>query len=242
MQYIEIFELVGVVAFAMAGVLVGIEYGFDLFGIFVLAFLTALGGGLFRDLMLGNHPPVCFTHFSYIICVAVTVVLFLIFLKVFDTHLGTRDIHKIKALITFFDAVGLGIFCVTGTIFAMDMGYGDNMLLCVASGLVTSIVGGMCRDVLATRKPVVLRKEIYAVAAIIGSVLYYLTYAIIGNVLAIYLCAVIVTIIRLVSVRKRMNMLFRVKNQKLMENEESREAKRMEYYGFEHEDCPHSDK
>ena len=72
----------------MAGVLVGIEYGFDLFGIFVLAFLTALGGGLFRDIMLGNHPPVCFTHFSYIICVAITVVAFLIFLKVFDTHLG----------------------------------------------------------------------------------------------------------------------------------------------------------
>ena len=240
MQYIEIFELIGVVAFAMAGVLVGIEYGFDLFGIFVLAFLTALGGGLFRDIMLGNHPPVCFTHFSYIICVAITVVVFLIFLKVFDTHLGTRDIHKIKALITFFDAVGLGIFCVTGTIFAMEMGFADNMLLCVASGLVTSIVGGMCRDVLATRKPVVLRKEIYAVAAIVGSVLYYLTYDIIGNVVAIYLCAIIVTVIRLVSVRKRVNMLFRVKNKKLMDKDD--EEERYEYYGFETDHDGHSDK
>ncbi|MBR2030275.1 MAG: trimeric intracellular cation channel family protein [Clostridia bacterium] len=240
MQYIEIFELIGVVAFAMAGVLVGIEYGFDLFGIFVLAFLTALGGGLFRDIMLGNHPPVCFTHFSYIICVAITVVVSLIFLKVFDTHLGTRDIHKIKALITFFDAVGLGIFCVTGTIFAMEMGFADNMLLCVASGLVTSIVGGMCRDVLATRKPVVLRKEIYAVAAIVGSVLYYLTYDIIGNVVAIYLCAIIVTVIRLVSVRKRVNMLFRVKNKKLMDKDD--EEERYEYYGFETDHDGHSDK
>ena len=224
----------------MAGVLVGIEYGFDLFGIFVLAFLTALGGGLFRDIMLGNHPPVCFTHFSYIICVAITVVVFLIFLKIFDTHLGTRDIHKIKALITFFDAVGLGIFCVTGTIFAMEMGFADNMLLCVASGLVTSIVGGMCRDVLATRKPVVLRKEIYAVAAIVGSVLYYLTYDIIGNVVAIYLCAIIVTVIRLVSVRKRVNMLFRVKNKKLMDKDD--EEERYEYYGFETDHDGHSDK
>ena len=224
----------------MAGVLVGIEYGFDLFGIFVLAFLTALCGGLFRDIMLGNHPPVCFTHFSYIICVAITVVVFLIFLKAFDTHLGTHDIRKIKALITFFDAVGLGIFCVTGTIFAMEMGYSDNMLLCVASGLVTSIVGGMCRDVLATRKPVVLRKEIYAVAAIVGSVLYYLTYDIIGNVVAIYLCAIIVTIIRLVSVRKRVNMLFRVKNKKLMDKDD--EEERYEYYGFERHNDAHSDK
>ena len=241
MQYIEIFELIGVVAFAMAGVLVGIEYGFDLFGIFVLAFLTALGGGLFRDIMLGNHPPVCFTHFSYIICVAITVVAFLIFLKVFDTHLGTRDIHKIKALITFFDAVGLGIFCVTGTIFAMEMGFADNMLLCVASGLVTSIVGGMCRDVLATRKPVVLRKEIYAVAAIIGSVLYYLTYQIIGNVVAIYLCAIIVTVIRLVSVRKRVNMLFRVKNERLKDKDDDHDDY-LDHYGFEDYHGRHSDK
>ena len=88
MNFVEIFELVGVVAFAMSGVLVGIEYGFDVFGIFILAFLTALGGGLFRDMMLGQEPPVCFTHFSYIICVAITVLLFLIFLKVFDTKLA----------------------------------------------------------------------------------------------------------------------------------------------------------
>jgi len=239
MQFIEIFELVGVVAFAMAGVLVGIEYGFDVFGIFVLAFLTALGGGLFRDIMLGNHPPVCFTHFSYIICVAVTVVVFMVFLKVFDTRIGTRDMHKIKALITFFDAVGLGIFCVTGTIFAMDMGFGNNMLLCVASGLVTSIVGGMLRDVLATRKPVVLRKEIYAVAAIIGSVLYYLTCNVIGNVLAIYLCAIIVTVIRLVSVRKRVNMLFKVKNELIMEKDDD---EYLDHYGFEDYHGRHSDK
>ena len=78
----------------------------------------------------------------------------------------------------------------------------------------------MCRDVLATRKPVVLRKEIYAVAAIVGSVLYYLTYQIIGNVVAIYLCAIIVTVIRLVSVRKRVHMFFSVRNERLMDKDD----------------------
>ena len=207
MEFVEVFELIGVVAFAMSGVLVGIEYGFDIFGIFVLSFLTALGGGLFRDMILGNHPPVCFTHFSYIICVAVTVVVFLIFLKIFDTKLGRGDIEKIKILITFFDAVGLGVFCVTGTAFAMQMGFSDNMLLCVASGLITSIVGGMLRDVLANRKPVVLRKEIYAVAAIIGAVIYYLIEPVIGITAATYLVAFLVLVIRMYSVRHKINML-----------------------------------
>ena len=216
MNFVEIFELVGVVAFAMSGVLVGIEYGFDVFGIFILAFLTALGGGLFRDMMLGQEPPVCFTHFSYIICVAITVLLFLIFLKVFDTKLARGDIERLKALITFFDAIGLGIFCVTGTAFAINMGYGDNILLCVASGLVTSIVGGMLRDVLANRKPVVLRKEIYALAAIAGALLYCLLTPYIGETIATYLCAAIVVVIRMVSVRKNINALFRVKNQDIM--------------------------
>ena len=216
MNFVEIFELVGVVAFAMSGVLVGIEYGFDVFGIFILAFLTALGGGLFRDMMLGQEPPVCFTHFSYIICVAITVLLFLIFLKVFDTKLARGDIERLKALITFFDAIGLGIFCVTGTAFAINMGYGDNILLCVASGLVTSIVGGMLRDVLANRKPVVLRKEIYALAAIAGALLYCLLTPYIGETVATYLCAAIVVVIRMVSVRKNINALFRVKIQDIM--------------------------
>ena len=216
MNFVEIFELVGVVAFAMSGVLVGIEYGFDVFGIFILAFLTALGGGLFRDMMLGQEPPVCFTHFSYIICVAITVLLFLIFLKVFDTKLARGDIERLKALITFFDAIGLGIFCVTGTAFAINMGYGDNILLCVASGLVTSIGGGMLRDVLANRKPVVLRKEIYALAAIAGALLYCLLTPYIGETVATYLCAAIVVVIRMVSVRKNINALFRVKNQDIM--------------------------
>lgn len=217
MEFVEVFELIGVVAFAMSGVLVGIEYGFDIFGIFVLAFLTALGGGLFRDMILGNHPPVCFTHFSYIICVAVTVVVFLIFLKIFDTKLGRGDIEKIKILITFFDAVGLGVFCVTGTAFAMQMGFSDNMLLCVASGLITSIVGGMLRDVLANRKPVVLRKEIYAVAAIIGAVIYFLIEPVIGITAATYLVAFLVLVIRMYSVRHKINMLVRIRNVDLHE-------------------------
>lgn len=217
MEFVEVFELIGVVAFAMSGVLVGIEYGFDIFGIFVLSFLTALGGGLFRDMILGNHPPVCFTHFSYIICVAVTVVVFLIFLKIFDTKLGRGDIEKIKILITFFDAVGLGVFCVTGTAFAMQMGFSDNMLLCVASGLITSIVGGMLRDVLANRKPVVLRKEIYAVAAIIGAVIYYLIEPVIGITAATYLVAFLVLVIRMYSVRHKINMLVRIRNVDLHE-------------------------
>ena len=223
MEFVEVFELIGVVAFAMSGVLVGIEYGFDIFGIFVLSFLTALGGGLFRDLILGNHPPVCFTHFSYIICVAVTVVVFLIFLKIFDTKLGRGDIEKIKILITFFDAVGLGVFCVTGTAFAMQMGFSDNMLLCVASGLITSIVGGMLRDVLANRKPVVLRKEIYAVAAIIGAVIYYLIEPVIGITAATYLVAFLVLVIRMYSVRHKINMLVRIRNVDLHETDDDDE-------------------
>ena len=129
----------------------------------------------------------------------------------------SSDIEKIKILITFFDAVGLGVFCVTGTAFAMQLGFSDNMLLCVASGLITSIVGGMLRDVLANRKPVVLRKEIYAVAAIIGAVIYYLIEPVIGITAATYLVAFLVLVIRMYSVRHKINMLVRIRNVDLHE-------------------------
>lgn len=217
MDFVEIIELVGVVAFAMSGVLVGIEYGFDMFGIFVLAFLTALGGGLVRDMVLGARPPVCFAEPAYIICVAVTVAVALIFLKIFDSKLAVTGITRLKTLINFFDAIGLGIFAITGTECAMKIPeFASNPLLCVACGLLTSIVGGMMRDVLATRKPVVLRKEIYALAALIGSILYYYVKPVWDDMAATYICALIVVVIRMVSLHRGINVLFKIRNKNVI--------------------------
>jgi uncharacterized membrane protein YeiH len=153
-------DLAGIFVFAISGALLAVRKNFDVFGIAVLAEVTALGGGVFRDLIIGAVPPAAFTDLGYF-----STPLFAALLVFFLHPHGER----IQAGVNVFDAAGLGLFCVSGTVKAYD--YGLGLTASVALGLGSAVGGGVLRDVLANETPSLLRwdRDLYAVPAIVGA-------------------------------------------------------------------------
>lgn len=164
-------ELIGTVAFAVSGVLVGIGSGLDIFGVLFLGVMTATGGGIVRDCMIGKFPPSVFSE-SYLIAAAAGAAA-LVFLAAF---IKRKEFIKFKErterINNIFDAAGLAAFSVSGARIAFDAGFGDNMLFAVLMGMMTGVGGGIARDVLADKTPYVLKKHIYALASVAGSMIY----------------------------------------------------------------------
>lgn len=155
-------DLIGIFVFAISGALLAVRKNFDVFGIAVLAEVTALGGGLFRDLVIGAVPPAAFTDLGYFVTPLLATVL------VFFLH---PHVERIQAGVNVFDAAGLGLFCVVGTTKAYDYGLGLTASACL--GLATAVGGGVLRDVLANEVPSLLRwdRDLYAVPAVVGAAL-----------------------------------------------------------------------
>ena len=212
MDVSAVLEIIGVVAFSMVGVFVGIEYELDVFGIFVVSLCSALGGGIIRDLVLGVTPPVSFVRPVYTLTVLVTVVASLILFKIVDKRLSRKSVKILKKTVDFFDAVGLGVFAINGCQAAIELGYADNFIMIVFVGAVTGVGGGMIRDVLSGRKPIVLRKEVYALAAIVGSILYFFIHDKLNHYVAVYICAGLITVIRVLASWRRINISYAIKN------------------------------
>ena len=139
---------------------------------FWLEVITALGGGVVRDMMLGHLPPRMFTSYTYII-VAITSGL-IVFLDAYTRREHYRqNREKLDSIVNVFDALGLGVFSVSGVQVAIDQCGLVNPVLLVSMGMTTGVGGGMMRDVLAGVMPKVLRKRVYAVASLIGALGYY---------------------------------------------------------------------
>ena len=159
---VTVLELIGLYVFATSGALMAIHKRFDVVGIVVLALLTALGGGILRDLIIGDTPPAAFTNVSYLVIplLAATVTFF---------------VHPVVERLTFtvlaFDAAGLGLFCVTGTLKALDAGLGS--IQAVLLGITTAVGGGVLRDITARETPalVQVQSDLYAIPAAVGAVI-----------------------------------------------------------------------
>ncbi|MCS0634100.1 trimeric intracellular cation channel family protein [Streptomyces sp. LP05-1] len=158
-------DLVGIFVFAISGALLAVRKNFDVFGMAVLAEVTALGGGLFRDLVIGAVPPAAFTDLGYFLMPLVATVL------VFFLH---PVVERTQAAVNVFDAAGLGLFCVAGTTKAYE--YGLGLTSSAVMGLATAVGGGVLRDVLANEVPSLLRwdRDLYAVPAIVGATMVVL--------------------------------------------------------------------
>ncbi|MET9920196.1 trimeric intracellular cation channel family protein [Streptomyces sp. NPDC006435] len=158
-------DIVGIFVFAISGALLAVRKNFDVFGIAVLAEVTALGGGLFRDIVIGALPPAAFTDLGYFITPLLAAVL------VFFLH---PHVERIQVGVNVFDAAGLGLFCVTGTVKAYD--YGLGLTASATLGLATAVGGGVLRDVLANEVPSLLRwdRDLYAVPAMVGAMMIVL--------------------------------------------------------------------
>lgn len=155
---VDLLNFVGVFAFAVSGGLVGVRRRFDIFGILVLALVTALGGGVVRDLLLGITPPSNLTNIPFL---ATAVVAGLI------TFRFSGSLDRVRRLILLADAAGLGAFAVAATLVAIRTGHPGVEAVLV--GTITAIGGGIIRDMLAGTVPSVLTQEIYAAPAILGS-------------------------------------------------------------------------
>jgi uncharacterized membrane protein YeiH len=158
-------DLAGIFVFAISGALLAVRKNFDVFGIAVLAEVTALGGGLLRDLIIGAVPPAAFTDLGYFLMPLVATGL------VFFLH---PQVERIQVGVNAFDAAGLGLFCVTGTTKAYE--YGLGLTFSVVLGLATAVGGGVLRDVLANEVPSLLRwdRDLYAVPAMVGATMIVL--------------------------------------------------------------------
>ena len=153
-----VLDLVGIWVFATSGGLVAVRKELDIFGVLVLALTTGLGGGFIRDVLIGAVPPAALADWRYLLVpVAAGLVTFW-----FHPTLG-----RMERLVNVFDAAGLAVFCVTGALKALSYGLGP--VPAALLGMVTGIGGGMVRDVLAGRVPVVLRGELYATPALVGA-------------------------------------------------------------------------
>ncbi|NLT30413.1 MAG: trimeric intracellular cation channel family protein [Propionibacterium sp.] len=156
---VMVLDLLGVFAFALSGALVGVRKKFDIFGVLVLAGATGLGGGIIRDLMIGAVPPAALTDWWYLLVPLLAGLI---------TFLFHRVVDRLETWVVFFDALGLGLFCAVGTIKAL--GHELTLLPAVLMGVVTAAGGGIVRDLLAHRVPIVFRGELYAIPALAGAV------------------------------------------------------------------------
>lgn len=156
-------DILGTIAFAISGVLIAFNKRMDLFGILIIAFVTAVGGGTLRDLLLGDVPVSWMKDitYSYVIIGSAIVAIVL-----------RNKINYLRTSLFLFDTIGIGLYTVIG----IEKGINAELhpLICIALGTITASFGGVIRDILCNEIPVIFRKEIYATACILGGVVYFL--------------------------------------------------------------------
>ena len=156
-------DLLGTMAFAISGMLTAINKKMDPFGVFVIAFVTAVGGGTLRDVLIGRTPVGWMLDLNYVYMIGLGYVISLIFRKKLD---------KMRVSLFLFDTIGLGVFTLIG----LEKGIvtGLHPVICVALGAMTACFGGVLRDILCNEIPVIFRKEIYATICIAGGCVFFL--------------------------------------------------------------------
>ncbi|HEX7746993.1 MAG TPA: TRIC cation channel family protein [Micromonosporaceae bacterium] len=186
-------DLTGVAVFAASGASAAVVKRLDLFGVVFVGFVAALGGGIFRDLVIDVVPPLAFADWRFAVVAAATSV------AVFYLH---PQLARLRRTVLVLDAAGLGLFTVTGTVKAL--GAGMPAVGACLIGMLTGIGGGLARDLLTGEIPVVLRREIYAVAALAGAVAVVAAdWADLAGPVPLITAAVVVSGVRLVALRRR---------------------------------------
>ncbi len=173
---LSVTEGIGTVAFSISGALVAIHCGLDLLGVMVLGCITAVGGGMIRDVLIGNTPPLIFSNHGMLL-LALTNSILVFILAYINTKRFRKLQEKTAQIINFFDALGLAAFSVSGIEIAFSAGYSESAGIAIAMGVITGVGGGVLRDVLADGVPSILTKEIYAVVSVFGCSVYYVVRA-----------------------------------------------------------------
>ena len=199
-------EIIGTIAFALSGTMVGLKYKLDIFGILFLAVTTALGGGMVRDLLIGRIPPIMFRDYRYLLtAVGVSLAVFLV--ARFARKRYAQFEEKLSFYNNIFDSIGLGAFVVVGMQAGIGAGYGDNGFFLAFLGVLTCIGGGILRDVFVARMPGVLHKHVYALPCILGACLYLaLTRSHVNDLVSVPVVMAFVLIFRMLAAKYHWNL------------------------------------
>jgi uncharacterized membrane protein YeiH len=191
METLTIIEIAGTVAFSIAGAFAAMEKRLDLFGIFIIAFVTAMGGGTLRDVLIGELPVKWMLDLSSGFVVILSTIAAISFTRVLQNY------HKILLL---FDSIGLGFFTVVGVQTGVSLSL--HPAICIALGTITACFGGVIRDILLNNIPLIFEKEIYATTCIFGGVLFFLLQDVDIPIIPIeVICLISVVVFRLLAVR-----------------------------------------
>lgn len=187
----SILDILGTIAFAVSGALAGIHKRLDIFGVFIIALVTSIGGGTVRDLLIGNTPVTWLLNLQtfYIVIGSTTIAI------VFRQKLGF-----FRKSLFLFDTIGIGIFTIIG----IEKGLSVDLspIVCVLLGTITACVGGVTRDILCNEIPVIFRKEIYATACLAGGIMFFaLQYIGINNDVIYIATAGTIILIRVLAVK-----------------------------------------
>jgi uncharacterized membrane protein YeiH len=187
----HLLDIIGTIAFAMSGALTAISKKLDPFGVFIIAFVTAVGGGTLRDVMIGRTPVGWMQDLEYVYVIAFAFVLSILFRQKFD---------KLRTSLFLFDTIGLGVFTLIGLEKGIVIGL--HPVICIALGTMTACFGGVIRDILCNEIPVIFRKEIYATICILGGVVFFMLKKLQLNEDLLYLMTSMVIIsVRLMAVK-----------------------------------------
>src|SRR6218665_963600 len=158
----HLLDIIGTMAFAMSGALTAMHKKLDPFGVFIIAFVTAVGGGTLRDVMIGRTPVGWMQDPTYVYMIVLGFVLTIIFRKRLD---------KLRTSLALFDTIGLGVFTLIGIQKGID--YNLHPVICIALGTMTACFGGVTRDILCVEIPVIFRREVYATICIFGGFVFF---------------------------------------------------------------------
>lgn len=164
-EYFKFIDILGTIAFAVSGVYAAMEKKLDLFGVIIIAFVTAIGGGTVRDMMIGDLPVAWIRNINYTVIILSTTIVVILF---------RSYIKNFQKTLLVFDSIGLGLFTILGI--QKGIAFGLHPVICVALGTITGCFGGVIRDMLINTIPLIFKKEIYASACIAGGTVYFILY------------------------------------------------------------------
>lgn len=196
MSIFHILDLLGTAAFAISGALFAINKRMDPFGVFIIAFVTAVGGGTLRDILIGRNPVAWMDDLNYV---------YSIFFAVTFAIILRKKIGYLSKSLFLFDTIGLGIFTIIGTEIGIQNSF--HPIISVSLGMITATFGGVLRDTLSNEIPLIFQKEIYATASIIGSVTFLILNKFSVNQDVNYIITILmVIIIRLIVVKFKLQL------------------------------------
>jgi len=194
--FLNLIDILGTFAFAASGVFSAMERKLDVFGVLIISFVTAIGGGTIRDILVGNFP---------VNWLQSGVTIQVVFASAFLTMIFGSYLKHLNTFLFLFDALGLGLFTIIGLEIGLKKGFGPG--ICIALGTISACFGGVLRDVLLNKVPLIFQSEIYALACILGGIAYYfLKQTAMNDDVAKIICILLIFAIRIIAVKFRLSL------------------------------------